>query len=106
MEIEGVKGLEGLTVDQVEKLVEKGANFVQYYYCISYLIGTSKIPTDIYFTRNNEEAKSKSWSFTLISFIFGWWGIPWGFIYTPQCIGINLKGGKVVTREVLREIID
>jgi|APSaa5957512622_1039677.scaffolds.fasta_scaffold254353_1 hypothetical protein len=106
MEIEGVKGLEGLTVKQVETLVEKGAKFVQYYYCVSYLIGSSKTPSKIYFIRPHEDAVSKSWGFTIISFLFGWWGFPHGFIWTPQCIAINMKGGKNVTRETLREIID
>lgn len=27
----------------------------------------------------------------LITCILGWWGIPWGFIYTPAAIALNLK---------------
>ncbi len=27
---------------------------------------------------------------TLFNSIAGWWGIPWGFIYTPQSLYINL----------------
>jgi hypothetical protein len=32
-------------------------------------------------------------TFTLVTFIFGWWGFPWGFIFTPQAIYRNLRGG-------------
>jgi len=33
--------------------------------------------------------------------LFGWWGIPWGFIYTPMSIISNISGGKDVTQSVL-----
>ncbi|HUR60592.1 MAG TPA: hypothetical protein VM029_22920 [Opitutaceae bacterium] len=29
---------------------------------------------------------------TLTSFLFGWWGFPWGLIFTPIQIGRNLVG--------------
>jgi len=37
----------------------------------------------------------------LISLLVGWWGFPWGLIYTPMTLIQNLGGGKDVTREVL-----
>ena len=36
-----------------------------------------------------------------ISCALGWWGIPWGPIYTIQSLWVNFKGGKDVTQEVL-----
>jgi hypothetical protein len=39
--------------------------------------------------------------FTLLSLVLGWWGIPWGPIYTIQSVVINFQGGKDVTKEVL-----
>jgi len=32
-------------------------------------------------------------AFTAASFFLGWWGIPWGLIFTPQAIYRNLRGG-------------
>jgi len=37
---------------------------------------------------------------TLLSLIAGWWGIPWGLIFTSQSLYINLRGGNDVTNEV------
>ena len=44
---------------------------------------------------------AQMWLFTAISLLVGWWGIPWGPIYTVQTMVMNLKGGKDVTREVI-----
>jgi hypothetical protein len=31
-------------------------------------------------------------SATVFSFVFGWWGFPWGIVITPIQIGKNIKG--------------
>jgi hypothetical protein len=36
--------------------------------------------------------------------LLGWWGFPWGFIYTPQVIAKNLQGGVDVTANVLASL--
>lgn len=38
--------------------------------------------------------------FSLVSFLLGWWGVPWGLIYTPVTMFTNLSGGQDVTDEV------
>ena len=40
----------------------------------------------------------------LASLWIGWWGIPWGPIYTIGAVVTNLGGGKDVTQDVLRAI--
>jgi hypothetical protein len=37
--------------------------------------------------------KKAGFKYTFISAIFGWWGIPWGPVYTLQAIGRNSAGG-------------
>ena len=39
--------------------------------------------------------------YTLISLLLGWWGIPWGPVYTIGSIFNNPTGGKDVTGDVL-----
>lgn len=39
--------------------------------------------------------------YTLLTFFVGWWGIPWGPIYSIGAFITNFKGGKDVTNEVL-----
>jgi hypothetical protein len=38
---------------------------------------------------------------TLLTIVLGWWGIPWGPVYSIQSLVVNLKGGKDVTAEVM-----
>jgi hypothetical protein len=32
--------------------------------------------------------------------VAGWWGIPWGPIFTVQSLVVNFKGGKDITAAV------
>jgi hypothetical protein len=96
-----IQGADGLTFDQVQREVERGGKFVIYQYCFSALVMTFRRNTDIYFIRPGESAFAKGMQWTLISLVAGWWGFPWGLIYTPMALFQNLKGGKDVTPQVL-----
>lgn len=48
----------------------------------------------------DETGLKRGFVFSLVSFLFGWWGLPWGIIYTPMTIFTNLCGGQDVTDEV------
>lgn len=39
-------------------------------------------------------AEKKAFQATAITWLFGWWGIPWGIIYSIQAIFTNMMGGK------------
>lgn len=100
-----IKNIEGLSMDALNFEVKNGGRFVIFQYTVSIVIMTFKRPSDIYFLRSTESHWSKSLPYTLISLLFGWWGIPWGFIYTPMAIYTNLKGGKDVTAEIIKNIM-
>lgn len=99
-----IKGIEGMTADQLNKEIQKGGKFVVFRYCISIIIITFRRSSDVYFIKNNEGTFSKSIGFTLLSFLFGWWGIPWGPIYTIGSFITNFGGGKNVTDDILYTI--
>jgi hypothetical protein len=94
-------GTEGMMDFEIRNELQKGAKFVMYQYVISILIMTFKRPTDIYFIKSDDSAVVKGLPFTLLSLVLGWWGIPWGPIYTIQALWINLQGGRDVTAQVL-----
>jgi len=98
-----IKGIEHLTDDQIMFELRRGGRFVIYQYCVSILIVTFKRPSDIYFVRAGESAAWKGIGYTLISLIFGWWGIPFGIIYTIQSLVKNFSGGTDVTEAILSE---
>ena len=96
-----IVGLDDMTVGQVIDGVKAGGRFVFFEYCFSILIMTFKRPTSIYYIPPGGSTIGKSLPYTMISLLFGWWGVPWGFIYTPIALATNLKGGKNVTDAVM-----
>ena len=99
-----IVGIEGMTINNLNAEVQRGGKFVIFYYCVSLLIITLKRPSSIYFVRAGDTAMGMGLAFTAVSLVFGWWGIPWGPIYTIQSVYINLSGGKDVTAEVIGSI--
>jgi hypothetical protein len=43
----------------------------------------------------------KGLPYTLFTLAAGWWGIPFGPIFSVMALFNNLKGGKDVTKEVM-----
>jgi len=100
-----IYGIEGMTYNEIFEEINKGGRFVVFYYCFSILILTLKRPTNVYLLRASESAFSKGFIPTLVTIIFGWWGIPFGIIYTIQCLVHNLGKDKNVTKEVSSNLI-
>jgi len=96
-----IKNIEGLSMNELNQELNNGGRFVIFQYCVSILIMTFRQPTDIYFIRNGESTLKHSLGFSIITLLFGWWGIPWGPIYTIGSLYTNLTGGKDVTQTVL-----
>jgi hypothetical protein len=90
--------------DEIRAEVQRGARFVVYRYCVSFLLFTSKRASDVYYLRPGERAWGKRIGYALLSLLLGPWGLPWGPIYTVQCIAIDLRGGEDVTAAILSEM--
>jgi hypothetical protein len=97
-------GIENMTPEQVKGELASGARFVIYQYCISVLVMSFKRASSIYFIRPDDNAFTKGLPFSLISLVLGWWGIPWGPIWTISTVVTNLRGGRNVTNEVVRSL--
>ena len=74
-------------------------------YAISILVMSFKNPTNIHFVRAGEGTFGKAIGPTFISMLLGWWGIPFGIIFTIESLFINLSGGRNVTDDVMRAIL-
>ncbi|MEA5565535.1 hypothetical protein [Anabaena sp. UHCC 0399] len=94
-------GLDDMTVEELNQELANGAKFVVFLYCFSIVILTFKRSPEIYFIKSGENTLKKSIKFTLISLFLGWWGLPWGIIYTIQCVFTNLSGGRDVTQQIM-----
>jgi hypothetical protein len=95
-----IKGLGSMTVEELTRELANGARFVIYQYAISVVILSFKRGSDIYFVRSNESAVMKGLPYTLLTLAAGWWGIPFGPIFSLIVLFNNLTGGKDVTKEV------
>lgn len=96
-----IKGVQNMTLQQIQSEVNSGAKFILFQFCISIGIMTFRRSSAVYLIREEESVFQKGLKYTLTTFFLGWWGIPWGFIYTPAVLYSNLSGGKNVTEAVL-----
>ena len=98
-------GIEGMTYQELFDEVDRGGRFVIFQYALSFLVISLKRPTDIHFLRANEGSFGKAIGPTIICFLFGWWGFPFGIIFTIESLFVNLKGGRSVTQEVMASLM-
>ena len=92
-----IEGINELGPAELVAEINRGGRFVFFEYCISLLIFTLRRPTPVVFLRADESGWLRGLPYTLLSVLFGWWGLPWGVIYTPLCLANNLAGGCDVT---------
>jgi len=95
-----IVGIEGMSPQDIQFEIQRGSRFVVFSYCISILIMTFKRGSSVYLIKPGEGTVGKALPFVLISLVLGWWGIPWGPIWTVSTIVTNLRGGKDVTSQM------
>ncbi len=100
-----IKNINGLSVSEIKQLVQQGGKFVLFPYTISFVLMTLKRNSSIYFIRPNEGTFKYSYGYVLLNLLVGWWGIPWGPIYTIGALYNHIIGGKEYTQLVLSELI-
>jgi len=100
-----IRGVEGMSPENIRDEVNRGGRLVIYTYCVSILVMTFKRPTDIRLIKAGHNPAANGLPYVFVSLLFGWWGFPWGPIYTIECIYRNLCGGIDVTGDVLRQIL-
>jgi len=69
--------------------VHKKTRLVQHKICISFLLFTAKIDTRLTISGSISSTLTNIFC-TLFTLGFGWWGIPWGPVYTFTSIRHNL----------------
>ncbi|MDR6561292.1 MULTISPECIES: hypothetical protein [unclassified Arcicella] len=96
----------GLTPNELRDGVAQGGKFVFFKYTISIIIMTFRRTSDIYYIEPGGSTFTHSWSSILINLLLGWWGLPWGPIYTIGALYNNFSGGEDVTGIVMSQIND
>jgi hypothetical protein len=96
-----IRGMEGWLPTEVEREIAAGGRFVFYEYCISLIVVTLRRPTAVYFLQSEDLGIWAGLPYAIVSLLFGWWGVPWGFVYPPLVLYTNLTGGRDVTQQML-----
>ena len=97
MSSDSFSGLAGLSNEEIDWELRNGAKFVVYHYCVSIIVWSFFRTSQVHFIRSNESAVWKGMKYTLLSLLLGWWGVPFGPIFTIIAIVINLFGGRNMT---------
>jgi hypothetical protein len=95
-----LRGIEALNRADLEIQLRAGARFVLFEYCISFVFVTLRRPSVVWLLAPGERGLARGLPYTLLSLLLGWWGLPWGLLYTPLAVFTNLTGGRDVTAEV------
>lgn len=95
-----IHGAEGMSADQLHFEIQRGAKLVCYQYCVSILVMSFRRASGVYFIPAGESSVSKGLPWILLTLVAGWWGIPWGPIFSIQSLVTNFKGGKDITAEL------
>lgn len=83
--------LEPLTCSLCRKVTAQ-PRYVIFYDVKSFLIITIRTPVQGIFCRSC--AEEKALRSTIVTWVFGWWGFPWGVVFSIQAIIHNLLGGS------------
>jgi len=102
--MQAIKNAEGYTIEQLKQAVADGGRFVLFRYTVSVAILTFRRPSAIVFIPAHEGTFKHRMGYSAINLLMGWWGIPWGPIYTVGAMITNMSGGKDVTQEVIAQL--
>ncbi|MCF7789282.1 MAG: hypothetical protein K9N47_24385 [Prosthecobacter sp.] len=98
-------GTEGMSIQQIEDDVLRGGRFRIFRYNFSVIVMSFQRGTEMRYFRAGQGTGAHAWPWTLLSMVVGWWGFPWGILFTFQTIYTNCMGGKDVTPELLGAIV-
>jgi hypothetical protein len=98
-----IRGAERMSGQELGQLIDQGARVVVFSYCVSLLIITFRRSATV-LVRPGESVTAAGLPYTLLSLCAGWWGFPFGLIFTPIAIIENLGGGKDVTYSVRAQL--
>ncbi len=78
-----------------------GGRYYVYVYCVSLLLVTLRRPSGVKFVRFDQSRVRAGLPYTLLSLVAGWWGFPFGPVFTIEAVYKNLRGGLDVTAVVV-----
>jgi len=99
-----VAGSRPLFQEELRARVTSGARLVRFESCFSPIVFTLRRQSPLYLTNSWQERYVRGLGYSLLTILLGPWGVPWGLIYTPRSIWLNLTGGVDETDAVLVQL--
>jgi hypothetical protein len=96
--------IENMSSTELESRLARGDRIVVFDYCISLVAVTLRRRSSVYFIGSGKKSFTRGLPYTVLSLLLGWWGLPWGVIYTPQVVLTNFSGGCDITEEVRTQL--
>jgi hypothetical protein len=90
--------------EEIRSSVVAGARLVRFEICVSLLVVTIRRQSPLYLTESWQERYIRGFCYSVLALILGPWGVPWGLIWTPRAIWMNLTGGVDETEKALARI--
>lgn len=94
-----INGAESLSPHELAAELARGGRVVEFSWCVSVVVITFR-RSSVVLVRAGESAFAAGLPYTLLSLVAGWWGFPFGLIFTPLAVIQNLLGGKDHTESV------
>lgn len=98
-------GTYGKSVRRIVDEIAQGGRFVVYPYVFSIVVMSFRRNSPITYIPPGQSNAGGAFGWSLISMCVGWWGIPWGLIFTIGALWRNSGGGVDVTEPILAQII-
>jgi hypothetical protein len=92
--------------EEVRTRVAAGARLVRFEFCFSLLLFTVRRQSSIYLTESWQERYLRGLGYSILALLLGPWGVPWGLVWTPWAVWVNLTGGVDETDALLAELND
>lgn len=75
------------------KPITPDTRLVRFQACLSFLVVSTKAPSR-YCVEAYDYVFPIGLVFSLVTLVLGWWGLPWGPLWTLQVLRLNLGGGE------------
>jgi hypothetical protein len=99
-----VRPLKGMPQNELQMELQRGARFVYFTYVFSVLVMSFKRGSVVYVVPPGESAIAAGLKYSGLSLLVGWWGLPWGIIWTIMALVKNFQGGTDVTDQILARL--
>lgn len=97
-------GTEGKSVRRIIDEVAAGGRLVVFRYVYSVVILTFRRNSPIIYIAPGCSGAGTALTWSLIPLCFGWWGFPWGIVFTIAALWRNTSGGIDVTEPILAQL--